>query len=564
MVSTVKLTDPDITMVPVENDRSFATWKDTQSVDQSRLTYSHSSNDWTPPKDKGLQKTHIKRSCLSNRCVALSTLFLGSGDSRESFGQDLECHATHMTIHIPRSLASNAKLYMRDKHCELRDNGTHFVLTFTYDSCGTSLMFYQDHMLAQNNVTVHLDIDTEGPIQFDSDYTIPLQCRVPRDHQVGGAFMAVTRDPVVEDEGEATTAEFVLREFKSALYREEITEYPLQVNLDWADDLYHVYLGTSPLSWLSRQISCMMCAVYHVCLDRYPVWCVQISCTFGVWADVQYDVCMCRCPDNIPINKELFFEIDVQDRHQTGVAVFVSWCDATPTPDATHPLAYRLVENGCPASAAVHLEPVPSPDRFRFRSQAFHFSGDSNNNNQVYVHCSVKVCPARQCQTACRGDGLKHTTKTPTVASSTMARLLPTSALTSLFPAATTIPTTTATIPAAASATFTKSPTTTLNIITTIPARGNTKLATSTTITSTTTATIPTTTKTTPTTRTAAPNTTTTSPPLSTSTNAKIRRRRESQAVVQSRRAIGGQRSSRPERSVMLTRGPYVRSAHTV
>ncbi|RUS90579.1 hypothetical protein EGW08_001667 [Elysia chlorotica] len=237
---------------------------------------------------------------------------VGPQQSPGQLQHDFDCHATNMLVHIPSSLAPNSKMYMRDKNCELTNNGTHFVLTLPYDSCGTALTFYTDYVFARNEVTVHLDIDPNAPVQFDSDYEIPLECKVPRDHRVDGAFVAVTRDPIVEAGGEVATAEFVLREFKSALYREEITEYPLVV----------------------------------------------------------------------PLNKEVFFEVDVENVHQVDVGVYVTWCDATPTPDADDPRAYRLIEDGCPASPAVHIEPVPSPDRFRFRSQSFHFSGEANNENQ--------------------------------------------------------------------------------------------------------------------------------------------------------------------------------------
>ncbi|GFR86189.1 hypothetical protein ElyMa_002460700 [Elysia marginata] len=101
----------------------------------------------------------------------------------------LECHATHMFVHIPSALAPNSKMYMRDSGCELTNNGSHFVITLAYDSCGTALTFYQDFMFAANDVIVHLDIDTSAPIQFDKDYTIHLECKVPRNHKVEGAFV---------------------------------------------------------------------------------------------------------------------------------------------------------------------------------------------------------------------------------------------------------------------------------------------------------------------------------------------------------------------------------------
>ncbi|KAK3793088.1 hypothetical protein RRG08_038593 [Elysia crispata] len=279
----------------------------------------------------------------------------------------------------------------------------------------------------------------------------------------------------------------------------------------------------------------------------------------------------------ITIGTGCFFEIDVENVHQVGVGVFVSWCDATPSPDPDDPQAYRLVENGCPASRAVHIEPVPSPDRFRFRSQSFHFSGDVNNHNQVYVHCSVTLCPARTCYKGsnCHSNGFDIFTSTTTIKETTLTSFATTPR------SSTTTSTTSNKSPIKTSKTTSRTSTEAPNITST-PSKPTTKTSSSTktttskTKTSTKTSTTPKTTKTsttkststtrksTSTTRKSTLSTRTTRPTAAiraATRNSSRRKKRNSRTALSSdgqRKITKLSKELNSSKVIILTIGPYV------
>ncbi|GFR86195.1 hypothetical protein ElyMa_002460900 [Elysia marginata] len=226
---------------------------------------------------------------------------------------------------------------------------------------------------------------------------------------------------------------------------------------------------------------------------------------------------------------------------------------------------YRLsaieMFNQCPASPAVHIEPVPSPDRFRFRSQSFHFSGDVNDQNQVYVHCSVKVCPARSCYTDignCHNGGVTYTATMPTTETTKPATTFSLTPTSDAIKASSLIPNTRNTT------TKTSTPITKSSTTKATKSTSTTKISTSATKTST------------PITKTSTATTTTTAPTTKTSsststiltTNREIHRRRKkrnsktnatwSQQQIQKPRRVSKQ--SDLVKQDILSVGPYILS----
>uniref|UniRef100_A0A2C9L239 ZP-N domain-containing protein n=1 Tax=Biomphalaria glabrata TaxID=6526 RepID=A0A2C9L239_BIOGL len=68
---------------------------------------------------------------------------------------DFICHFTTVEIFIPVSEAPNAVLRLRDPSCVLVNNGTHHVITFPFNLCGTSVTSFKDYSIVTNYVTVH-------------------------------------------------------------------------------------------------------------------------------------------------------------------------------------------------------------------------------------------------------------------------------------------------------------------------------------------------------------------------------------------------------------------------
>ncbi|XP_059140327.1 ZP domain-containing protein-like [Physella acuta] len=131
-----------------------------------------------------------------------------------------------MDIYIPVSVAPDAKLSLLDASCELVNNGTHYIGHVMYNTCGTTVSSFSDHLQVHNQITVHTSLDVSAPVVFD-ELKIVLDCRVQLEQQLNGAFQSVTVAPIHEvDDNEAN---FLLKEFSGPDYRQEITRYPVQV-----------------------------------------------------------------------------------------------------------------------------------------------------------------------------------------------------------------------------------------------------------------------------------------------------------------------------------------------
>ncbi|KAK3793089.1 hypothetical protein RRG08_038594 [Elysia crispata] len=118
--------------------------------------------------------SHLYLSITDGR--RLSKEDIGPQQSNNDLQNDFECHATNMLVHIPSSFAPNSKMYMRDSNCELVNNGSHFVITLAYDSCGTALTFSTDYMFARNDVTVHLVRDTASRMSERQEIAGIMRC----------------------------------------------------------------------------------------------------------------------------------------------------------------------------------------------------------------------------------------------------------------------------------------------------------------------------------------------------------------------------------------------------
>ncbi|CAG5122124.1 unnamed protein product [Candidula unifasciata] len=135
-----------------------------------------------------------------------------------------------MQVFIPAVLVPNSELTLKDPTCKLNNNGTHHKITFAYDECGTLETFYTDYVDIRNEISVHLILNDTDLITFVEDYKIPLQCSLDRSKILNVAIQVESREQITERVEHS--ADFSLKEYTSADYNEEITEYPIKVPLN--------------------------------------------------------------------------------------------------------------------------------------------------------------------------------------------------------------------------------------------------------------------------------------------------------------------------------------------
>ncbi|BFZ13154.1 hypothetical protein BsWGS_16193 [Bradybaena similaris] len=243
--------------------------------------------------------------------------------------QDFQCHATYVQVYIPVDVVPNSVLTLRDPSCKLTNNGTHHTISFNYNECNTSETFNGNSFNEVNEIHVHLILNDTNDITFVEDYTIPLRCTVNPSKTLDSAIQVLPREGISEHI--VQSAEFSMKEFTTAEYNVEITEYPVKV----------------------------------------------------------------------PLNRQIFFELVVENKTNSNTGIRVEKCEATPTPSPNDTTSVSLIHNGCPDNPAVKLQPSVGKETFRFSIQAFHFSESTNINNLVYVHCSVSTCSHASCDISC-------------------------------------------------------------------------------------------------------------------------------------------------------------------
>ncbi|KAJ8303573.1 hypothetical protein KUTeg_019969 [Tegillarca granosa] len=102
----------------------------------------------------------------------------------------------------------------------------------------------------------------------------------------------------------------------------------------------------------------------------------------------------------IPLGSDFFVKLTVDHLNRSDLAIKADNCVATPTSSPADSLFFRLLQDGCPSSSAVHL--IQSAyNEVRFRMTSFIFRG--TGTGLVYIHCEVSVCPASstECSVGC-------------------------------------------------------------------------------------------------------------------------------------------------------------------
>lgn len=102
----------------------------------------------------------------------------------------------------------------------------------------------------------------------------------------------------------------------------------------------------------------------------------------------------------IPLGSDFFVKLNVDHMNRSDLAIKADNCVATPTSSPADNTFFRLLQDGCPSSSAVHL--VHSAyNEVKFRMTSFMFRGATSG--LVYIHCEVSVCPASstECSVGC-------------------------------------------------------------------------------------------------------------------------------------------------------------------
>uniref|UniRef100_UPI0037E87E56 uncharacterized protein n=1 Tax=Semicossyphus pulcher TaxID=241346 RepID=UPI0037E87E56 len=125
------------------------------------------------------------------------------------------------------------------------------------------------------------------------------------------------------------------------------------------------------------------------------------------------------------LQQPLYFEVELMKSTNPKVSLELENCWATLDEDRTSQPRWNLIINGCANPVDPHqlvLHPVWADDRVQFPShvkrfelQMFAFAEDKDNlSNQVFVHCDVVICDARNplggvCTGPCsnQGNGIK-------------------------------------------------------------------------------------------------------------------------------------------------------------
>ncbi|XP_071173130.1 oncoprotein-induced transcript 3 protein-like isoform X1 [Mytilus edulis] len=251
---------------------------------------------------------------------------------------DVSCLSDSISVFIPSDLLSHYQTTWRDPHCQVQDNGTHYVSTISHTSCGTTVIFTKDEVIFENELILHKsgspsNQTSKDSIDFGSSSSevIPVQCIYPRRQNI------------------------------TTLYR------PAQSKVRFYEKRYgHM----------------------DVQLEQYR------SSMFVTPLPVR------SFPNEVEINKDMYFTLHAMHVNSTDVAVKVDSCVATPTNMPADGRIYQLLDQGCPASPAVKVYPS-SFDEVRFSVRAFEFR--TSPGGIVYIHCQVSVCSptSPQCRVGC-------------------------------------------------------------------------------------------------------------------------------------------------------------------
>ncbi|XP_076112420.1 oncoprotein-induced transcript 3 protein-like [Mytilus galloprovincialis] len=251
---------------------------------------------------------------------------------------DVSCLSDSISVFIPSDLLSHYQTTWRDPHCQVQDNGTHYVSTISHTSCGTTVIFTKDEVIFENELILHKSGSPSNQTSNDSiDFgssdseVIPVQCIYPRRQNI------------------------------STLYR------PAQSTVRFYEKRYgHM----------------------DVQLEQYK------SGMFVTPLPVR------SFPNEVEINKDMYFILHAMHVNSTDVAVKVDSCVATPSNIPADGRIYQLLDQGCPASPAVKVYPSAF-DEVRFSVRAFEFR--TSPGGIVYIHCQVSVCSptSPQCRVGC-------------------------------------------------------------------------------------------------------------------------------------------------------------------
>ncbi|XP_046356300.2 ZP domain-containing protein-like [Haliotis rufescens] len=250
-----------------------------------------------------------------------------------------------MDIHIPRTLLPTHNVTLRDPTCVVPSNGTHLVISISFNQCGTTVSFSNDTVVFSNELVATV-IQASHPSSIvdyglsKDDQRVSLECVYKRHSSVELDYMPMMR-----------AAHFYEKRYG---------------NLDFA--------------------------VKHYTDEQFTT-----------------EIANTDIPTGVNLNTEIFIDLVVDQHQTKDIGIYVPSCFATPTPSPTDPLFYPLIRSSCPAQADVRRFTAPDINEFRFSFLAFKFTRAPMQKPHasmpavpmVYIHCQVSACPRGNCTSSC-------------------------------------------------------------------------------------------------------------------------------------------------------------------
>lgn len=156
---------------------------------------------------------------------------------------DITCSVDSMSVYVPMSvLSTNDLLTWRDPHCQVSNNGTHFVSTIQHSACGTTVSFNTDEVIFENELIIHkqspqslIQLNDTAQIDFGlpNNDIVPVRCVYPRNMNVTTSYRPA-QSHIRFYEKRYGHLDVVLEQFKTDQFLTELPgrSYPREVELN--------------------------------------------------------------------------------------------------------------------------------------------------------------------------------------------------------------------------------------------------------------------------------------------------------------------------------------------
>ncbi|XP_046549436.1 ZP domain-containing protein-like [Haliotis rubra] len=250
-----------------------------------------------------------------------------------------------MDIHIPRTLLPTHKVTLRDPTCVIPSNGTHYIISISFNQCGTTVSFSNDTVVFNNELVA----------------------------------------TVIQGSNPSTIIDYGLSKDDQRVSLECVYKRHTSVDLNYRPLMKAAHFYEKRYGMLDFEIKQFSDEQFNT------------------------EIAQTNVPSGVVLNSEIFIDLIVDQRQTSDIGLDVPSCFATPTPSPTDPLYYPLIKSSCPAQTDVRTFTAPNINEFRFSFLAFKFTRAPLQKPDaslpavpmVYIHCQVSACPRGNCSSSC-------------------------------------------------------------------------------------------------------------------------------------------------------------------